>query len=545
MNKRFRANKFQMVRPIGTQFGIFFLIAMGILFSGSAAQASDIYVGQNSAGANNGADCADARTVSSLARVDWTAGNTIHLCGTITAGFSVQGSGTPGNVITVKWESGARISVASGQIINLNGAASYLLFDGGTACGPSTTCYSNEFASQTGYPAGITGIIEATANGSALANHNTSTEAFSDCSGCHDIEIRNLIVRNLYVHSSMSDSTSSADTGSFVFQCSSGGAACTGTISIHDSDIHDTGNAISLEHFSAATINIYNNEMYHNNWEIENSGNGARTLFVYGNHWHDAKNWDTTADTFHHNGIHNYMNTASDSLGFYVYNNRSDGDWGPCCATASFLFTEVAPPANYYVWNNIVIQSCNNNTEPANQSYTVNSGAGPKFYNNSFFGCASTSGNVDAADLYGTGLAWENNAVQGYGQYIHVGPGFTDTVFDYNVYGPIGISGNPPWQCASSGLISLLTFGAACGVDLHSLKVTLVSLTTGAPSAGSPLIGAGANLTSLCTGNLASLCSDINGVARPASGAWTVGAYTSVASGSLPAPPTGVTAIAN
>jgi hypothetical protein len=192
-----------------------------------------------------------------------------------------------------------------------------------------------------------------------------------------------------------------------------------------------------------------------------------------------------------------------------------------------------------------VIQSCNNNTEPADQSYTVSSGAGPKYYNNSFFGCASTSGNVDAADLYGTGLAWENNAVQGYGQYIHVGPGSSNAAFDYNVYGAIGISGNPPWQCGSTGMSTLLTFVAACGVDLHSLKVALVSLTTGVPSAGSPLIGAGANLTSLCTGNLASLCSDINGVARPASGAWTVGAYTSIASGSLPAPPTGVTAIAN
>jgi len=48
---------------------------------------------------------------------------------------------------------------------------------------------------------------------------------------------------------------------------------------------------------------------------------------------------------------------------------------------------------------------------------------------------------------------------------------------------------------------------------------------SGAPNAGSPLLGVGNNLTSLCTGNLTPLCSDINGIGRPSSGAWAVGAF--------------------
>src|SRR5581483_9018250 len=51
--------------------------------------------------------------------------------------------------------------------------------------------------------------------------------------------------------------------------------------------------------------------------------------------------------------------------------------------------------------------------------------------------------------------------------------------------------------------------------------------SAGVPQAGSAAIGAGANLTSLCTGNLVPLCSDIAGNPRPSTGAWDAGAYES------------------
>ncbi len=487
-------------RRVVMRWGTYCLLALGVLLSAAAAKASDIYIGQNPAGAGNGADCADARKVSSLAPKDWVAGNTIHLCGTITAGFSVQGSGTPGNFITIKWESGARISVAYGQMINLSGAASYLLFDGGAACGPRTACYSNEAANQTGYPANITGIIEATANGSSLPNRDSSTQAFYGCNGCHDIEIRNLIIRNLYVHSQASDSANSIDSGNFAFQYPYGATGAAGTISIHDSDLH---------------------------------------------HFHDAANWDTSSDTFHHNGLHNYMNVASDSLALNLYNNLSDGDWGACCTTATMSFTEFANPNNFNAFNNVDIQSCNNNTAPV-FDYGATGGI---FVNNTAIGCPTTPQNVNAFSIYGTNIDFRNNAIEGYGQYLVVKAGTTFTHLDYNVYGAMGQSGNAPWQCGSTGASALSAWQSACSGDAHGTKVSILNVTfSGVPQFGSPLLSAGINLTGL---GILPLDSDTSAgntrtpVGRPSTGQWAAGAYAAISSGALPAPPTGLTAAVN
>lgn len=319
------------------------LTALAGLMLALSAHGTTHYVAQSSGTFSGGSSC-NGQTAISIATFNalgsYTAGDLYYFCGAITTPPVINGSGTSGNVVTFRWDTGARISVAYGQIININGASAYLLFDGGIPCGPRTSCYTVESSNLTGYASGQAGIIEATANGSSLAHQDTNTQAFWGCNGCHDIEIRNLIIRNLYQHTSTTDATNSADTGNFVFQCASGSASgcAAGTLSIHDSAIHDTGNAISIEKNSSNIVKLYNLEMWRNNWEVENSGDGTRTLFIYGNHWHDAANWDTTTDAFHHNGVHNYMNTSSDSLGFYVYNNIVDGNWGSCCATANFLF---------------------------------------------------------------------------------------------------------------------------------------------------------------------------------------------------------------
>jgi hypothetical protein len=499
-------------------------IILILLFIATPAMAANIYVAQSSAGGNTGADCLDARAVSSLTVGEEIGGNTIHLCGFV-GPFSILGSGSLGNPLIFKWELASAVSAAFGPLINVN-SQGYLLFDGGTPCGPGTTCYTTEAANPTGYPSGITGIVEATANGSGLAHQSVTTQAFEGCSGCHDIEIRNLIIRNLYQHTSMSDSTSSADSGSFIFQCSSAATACTGNILIHDNDIHDTGNAISMEHFNSTTIKIYNNELWHNNWALEYSGNGTRTLFFNNNHCHDGSNWDTTGNVFHHNCVHSYMNTSSDSTGTYIYNNRSDGNWGTCCTTSNFLFIEVAPPASLNVFNNVAIQQCLNSNPPIT-TRTQNSGSGfSLFADNTFLGCSTTGSNVEAIDYYGTTIISENNATENYGQYVVTGSTATFTTLDYNFYGAIGTSGNSPWVCGATNDATFANWQSSCGGDSHGNKLTSlgVNSSTGVPNAGSGLIGVGVNLTSLCSGNLIPLCSDINGNGRPPSGAWTVGA---------------------
>src|SRR5215471_5938637 len=130
------------------------------------ASISTVYIGQSSAGAGDGASCANQKALTFFNTAgNWGAGpsqigpdTVVHFCGTITTPLAIGGSGTAGHVITFLWESGARISVAHGGIIYLGGATAYLLFDGGIPCGPQTTCNSLEASNLTGYAAGQTGI---------------------------------------------------------------------------------------------------------------------------------------------------------------------------------------------------------------------------------------------------------------------------------------------------------------------------------------------------------------------------------------------------
>jgi hypothetical protein len=522
------------------------LVATG--WRDAKASAANIYVAQSAAGTPNGSSCANAYAVTfANTPGNWGTGaaqigpgTTVHLCGVITTGLQINGSGTSGNVITVKWEAGARISQPVVQGIDLNGASAYLLFDGGVPCGPGTACDSVEAANQTGYVTGQAGIIESTANGSQLANQTANSHAFYDCSGCHDIEVRNLIIRNMYVHSLMSDATSNIDGFDSAFACPNSAGGCAGgVISIHDSTLHDMGNAIQIEHFpgSAATINLYNLDSYHNNWAVENSGYGPRTLIIHNNHWHDAANWDTTADAYHHNGLHSFMGTSSDSLGIYIYNNLSDGNWGTCCTTSSFLFIETVIPDSTYVFNNVVLGAAGENTSPASaESGTTGS---VSWYNNTLLG-SGTSGLPSALLIAGTGtgFTFENNADQGYGEYLVFLPGYALGTVDYNVYGSQGPNGNAPWACEPTMANTFSLWQSGCSVDAHGHKVGSIAVSsTGQPQAGSPLIRAGANLASLCSGYLVALCSDAAGKPRHSTGPWDVGAYQ----GPPPSPPTNLT----
>jgi hypothetical protein len=72
----------------------------------------------------------------------------------------------------------------------------------------------------------------------------------------------------------------------------------------------------------------------------------------------------------------------------------------------------------------------------------------------------------------------------------------------------------------------------------------------GSPQANSPVLAHGLNFMNIASGNLAALASDTSKgslrtpSARPTSGAWDIGAYSSgSASTTLPSPPAGLTAI--
>lgn len=508
------------------------LVALGGRFSyGSGAT---IYISQSGGTFSSGTAC-NGQTTESVATFNAgteSAGNTYYLCGAITTGLTLHGSGSSGNVISMIWDTGARLSLPYGPMINLNSTSAFWLFNGGFACGPGSACDTVEAANLTGYAAGQTGIIEATQNGSALTYQNPEP-AFSNCSGCHDIEIKNLIVRNLYIHSSLSDTTNNADAYDTTFGCTSSSSGCAGgTISIHDNNIHDQGNTLAIEKFSTATtVNIYNNDIYRMNWALDLSGNGPRSLNFYNNYCHDASNWDTTADAFHHNCIHSFMNTPSDSLITNIYNNVSYGEWGNCCTTATLLFVEIDAPDNLNLFNNLEIQNVND-LAPSVEYESTNG----IFANNTFLGAAATSGNNAAIRLWGTTIntTFENNVIENYGQYVVVYSGATFAAFDYNTYGSFGNSGNNPWVDGSNSSTKFTAWQALCSCDAHGKQNNNLGLNSvGVPEPGSVVIGAGANLAGL--GNTA-LDFDATGEARPSAGVgpWAAGAYNIVG----PNPPT-------
>ena len=99
-----------------------------------------------------------------------------HLSGTFTSTFTIQASGTSGNVITILFEPGAKFEKAVWQGGAIAGAnKSYITIDGGT-----------------------NGLIQATDNGTALGNQ-VSDSVGLNFSGISNFIIRNLKIDKMYV----------------------------------------------------------------------------------------------------------------------------------------------------------------------------------------------------------------------------------------------------------------------------------------------------------------------------------------------------------
>ena len=494
----------------------------------SLAFANDIYIGPAAIGANSGADCADARPVSWFnTAANWGTGSTqikpgttVHLCGSITTSLSVQGDGASGNPIVILAESSSSVQLQGTAntcpiIVNNH---SHLIFDGGGV-------------------GGTNGILAVLNNGSGMAAHNL-VSAFCNTTSDGDIEIRNWLLGPFYQHLSNTDTTSSADTETNIF-ASVGGLS--GNLSIHDNVMHDVGVAIFIggsNLTNSPVINIYNNYIYNIDWALGMAPpGGAHTLSFHDNHVGSTVNWDTTMDVFHHDGIHFYEGAGPSSAGTYVYNNLFDGDWGTCCTTA-YIFQEMSPIANYYVFNN-VFNETRGNLMPAIENYWPTVGG---LYHNTFLCAAGGSTNqAISINSAASNANIENNTFYNCNQFLTFAGSTLPGTVDYNVYLAQGAGGDDAWGVSTGGYDPpLSTWQAACSCDAHSIYNATPTLNVdGSPMTSFPGLSTGANLTSIAKGGLAPLASDTsNGklrtpTMRPASGAWTVGAFQSA----LPAPP--------
>ena len=376
------------------------------------------------------------------------------------------------------------------------------------------------------------------------AMHAVDAQGNPDSMGsCNDCEVTNLTIQNMYVHSGTGCEVDQTEVQAISFQA---GAS---HVTVDNVTIHDVGWAIS-SNASFTTIGP-NVEIYDiDHGFIFGTANGTTigNIVFHDNHVHDYANWDTTAatDCYHHDGIHGFGGTSGVVTDFTAYNNLFDGETGDNFNEHIFLEGTndgtpwtTSPSSTSHIFNNVF-------------SVTTSSigiaGMGPVggngvWANNTLTGFSPSY--VSSCEGFGntstlsSGAIVENNAVQNCGVLIggsETGPGetgtFTVKTFDYNAYA----SCNHTYNCFFITLATAIdtsdfaTWQSMSGYDAHSIANLASSMyfaldSTFHPMTGSPLLGKGDNLTSLCTGSLTPLCADKSGKARPKTGAWNIGAY--------------------
>ena len=160
----------------------------------------------------------------------------------------------------------------------------------------------------------------------------------------------------------------------------------------------------------------------------------------------------------------------------------------------------------------------------------------PVAYNNTLISTDSNSSGTcwtNSGAYGGIGTAtMQNNAIGNCFIVVSYTPGsWVSGSSNNNIYGYTSGNTGSDFYCngqtSFSGWKSCI--GGAGDASSSAQSSINVSTTTGMPNSGSPVIGAGTNLHSLCSGQpnpgLGALCLDAAGVARPSSGAWDVGAY--------------------
>jgi hypothetical protein len=476
-------------------------------------------------------------------------GTTVTVCGNFTAAagateFTFRGSGTSGNPIILLFDTGATLSApywsGSNGAINISGL-SYVTVDGQN-----------------------TGIIQNTGNGDGLANRQISMGISGKA--CNNCTVENLTIANIYIalKNYSNPLGGSATQMNAIYMTGS-------NWTLSGNTIHDCGWCIYIPYGPGDTnYQLSSNDIY--NWDhaIMFAAPGAIScaapcLLLHDNQIHDNINWETSGCVYHLDGLHTFGTSGSSMDGVYIYNNYFFGSLSGGCSSG-FIFIEgggSSTPSNLknlYFWNNV---------GDATEADSANA--------NGWFGLFSASASMtvvnntllynntnDMTECYAIGgatggnvvnnLTFENNVVNGCNLAIYIPELTGTTTIDQNFYGDACSFSNNcfVWKGTFEGKLS--AWRSACNCDSLSLVSTFLGAllnSDGSPQAGSPVIGVGNNLSSMATGNLASLKNDTSKgntrtpIARPQTGPWDIGAYLYSIGGTRPNPPTGLTAIVN
>lgn len=546
----------------------------------AVASASNVYIAQSAVGSTDGSSCGNARAVSFFNTAgNWGVGSTqigpgttVHLCGTVTTELTAQGSGSSGAPLTIRFEPNAKISLPACD--NTNGCLnidnkSWIVIDGGTPCGPGTSCATAEEDGNSGN----TGIIESTLNGTpggpctgGKCTKQVSSRGISAVTATN-IEIKNLIVRNMYVHVAClgTDSSSNcvpdlnSDSGILSFQ-----ATDSVKFAVHDTTVHDGRELITYapgnnDHGPQ----FYNVNLYHTAGAIKiagsNSSNQLQSLTVHDSHIHDLSNWDAydCVNAYHLDGIHMWGLSGGINRNISFYNNLVDGNFGSCQTGTVFFEGE---NENVLIYNNIV-----STTYTQNNNGVVNvNGTGFQIYNNTIAGADSGGDlcfNVGRPSGRPT-ITFQNNIVTGCNTLVQTQNSPVMQAWDYNVYGGCSTTGcnwGTPFVVNGGTFDAFAQWKTATSADAHSQygsSTTFALLNPdGSLQSNSPAIGIGANLTALAItalnsdtsrGNMRTPTPRVSGacVTPGSAGCWAVGAFNYAGASQGPQPPTNLSASA-
>lgn len=531
---------------------ILLLCALAIFSAPLAfASATDVWISQTAQTPFSGGGNCNGQNTSAITFFNtsgnWGAGSTqigagtvVHLCGTITTQMAFQGGGGAGNPVELLFETGANVSISPGcnssGCVN-TGGSSNILIDGGASqpCGWNVvtnvsegTCNGIVRSMQYGSSNGVCPAGTCTTQPNSSVGNLIQGCGNGNCSGGSNIEIRNLEVGPSYVHTSSGAGLTDSGGTQGVFLTNGS------NWNIHDMKCHDAVWCIVLAYNSNTTIGTWtvaNNDLYNDSHMTAYTGGGASPstlngLTMTGNYCHDMSNWDTTADDNHANCIHIYGNGAGTGYkNVVVANNYMGGNMGADATGHIFIEAANGSAQNVMVYNNVMFAVGGLIGGERLLLFNDCTLGGCVFLNNTLEGNSSSNGAcmfIGANGSTNTAMAQvENNAVDNCnidGESDIV----TYTTINFNLYGNTGTRFR-----VNSSDVTFAGWKSGTGDGSSSANIASLGLNTSTlrPNPGSALIGAGTNLTSLCTGLLTGLCTDISGVARPASGAWNIGAF--------------------
>ncbi len=552
-----------------------------VVSCGGAMRASDIYVAQNAAGANNGTACANAYAISwANSSSNWGSGSgkigpgtTVHLCGTFTSSarggnvLTVQGNGSAGDPVTILFESGAQMN-STGWWGSYNA-------DDCPSCTGAITVNDHSYITIDG---GTNGVIQNTLSGTP-GNHCaggtcSQSPGGSGSLGIHlngdYLTVKNLTIQGIYMNAG--NNSGASDRGGVATADIRVDGPAT-NIQIYNNHLSSARAGI-WGAFNGATgpsgcpgsgVCIYHNTVSDHAWQMTlNSAGSNNIVNVYGNTITDWTNWQYPTSLYHQDGLFIWGSSNDQKVTAYVWNNYIYGDLGAGSPSGMIYcanngISGAGTGCALTAFNNlIVLTGFGGSGSSGDQAFAFKfdvSGAnmGPiHLYNN------TVSGGRYGIEIYTGGTAgatWtlENNIFSmGSGGYYINQSNSGSPIGSLSAKGNVYYGGNArAWGMNGPEYATITAWQSACNCDQSSLVANPNLGDNYAPTSASAGISLGVDLTSL---GLGPLDSDMAGKPRPGAlngpptGNWSAGAYEYFGPTSGPTPPaspTGLTAQVN